>query len=162
MDTITLLIIANKIETKIFKVNLIYNRIELVDLILNKKGRLKESELVSDAPGTSTRSSGGFRNVKNYSREKSASQNILNHYIHAVHHSLQQLMNDNPQRPFILAAEPGLQGKIMKVFKNKKLLPNRIISKELNHLTDREILKYSESDIQRIFPISKEEVIAVH
>ncbi len=145
------IIVANKVSAKIFSIEDSLSALTEMAVLHNDKARLKESDLVSDSPGSSVNSSRGS-GARAMGHEKKAVKHALDVYTSDIADYIKHAKDENAFDSLIIVAEPGMLGNLSSQLERKHLKGFKKVGKELNNLNNRELFSELHEDIKNSFP----------
>lgn len=139
-------LIANKSHANIYQLDNVNHKLTLLKKIENETARLKEKDLISDAPGfvvNSVTGPGGRDLVK----ENKAKKHIKQIYTHKISNFLKKEYDKNNFNHLYVFAGPSLIGDLTSEFRRQKVYVSKKINKDLTSISEHELCDVVEHEI---------------
>lgn len=146
------IIIANKAEAKIFSAERSNHDLKEVKSLINESAKMKEKDLVSDAPGKSQSGFSGSGSRAMDSDNK-ALKHALDIYSSDIAEYIKKAKDQNVYDELIVVAEPRMLGNLVSELEKKKLSIFNKVGKELIHMNNAELSKVLKEEIKDSFPL---------
>ena len=143
-----MIVIANRSETKFYRVNTETHKLQRINTMENKYVKLREKDLRSDSPGKTVKDfTSGPRKL---TKEHSALKHTLKVYSHNIVDYLKKEKDLKKYQSLILVAAPKMLGHICSELDKRKLKAEEKIDKDLNYIDDEKLFYKIHENISNI------------